>query len=404
MLSNASSEKRVVSGMRVTGGLHLGHYHGVLKNWLKLQHEYECFFFAADWHGLTTRYENPDIIKSSIWDMIIDWLAVGIHHGDAKIFIQSWVPEHAELNLLLSMITPLSWLERVPTYKDQLLKLNDSDLHMIGFLAYPLLMAADVLIYEADYVPVGEDQIPHVEFARELVRRFNFLYGREPGYEKLAEDAIEKMGKKNAKLYRELRRRFQEKGEAAALETALALIADQANISLGDGERLQGYLEGGGKVILKEPEPLLTEVPRLIGVDGQKMSKSYGNTISLREEPAVVERKVLTMPTDPARVKRTDPGNPDHCPVWSLHKIYSNHDVCEWVKKGCTTAGIGCIDCKRPVIDAINQELAPIQEAVREYQSDLGLVKNIVAEGSEAASQEARITLTKVREAMRLEY
>ncbi len=404
MLNTALSDKHVVSGMRVTGGLHLGHYHGVLKNWLKLQHEYACFFFAADWHGLTTSYEHPEIIKKSLWDMIIDWLAVGIHHGHAHVFIQSWVPEHAELNLLLSMMTPLGWLERIPSYKDQITKLHEVDLNTLGFLGYPLLQAADILIYGAHYVPVGEDQVPHIEFARDIARRFNFLYGREPGYEQLAEKAIEKMGKKNAKLYRELIKRFQEKGEEAALETALALIHDQAHVSLGDRERLQGYLEGGGKMILTEPEPLLTEVPRLVGVDGQKMSKSYANTISLREEPEVVERKILTMPTDPARVKRTDPGNPEHCPVWSLHKVYSNDDVCRWVKEGCTTAGIGCIDCKRPVIDAINEELAPIQEAVKEYQSDLGRVKNIVAEGSEVASQEARNTLTRVKEAMGLDY
>lgn len=403
-MNNGQLEKRVVSGMRVTGALHLGHYHGVLKNWLKLQHEYECFFFAADWHGLTTRYENPDIIRNSIWDMIIDWLAAGVHHGHAKIFIQSWVPEHAELNLLLSMMTPLSWLERVPTYKDQMARLSDTDLSMVGFLSYPLLMASDVLIYGADYVPVGEDQIPHIEFAREIARRFNFLYGREPGYEKMAEEAIEKMGKKTAKLYRELRKKFQEKGEEAALETALALLTQQSNIALGDRERLQGYLEGGGKTILKEPEALLTSVPRLLGVDGQKMSKSYHNTISLREEPKSVEQKILTMPTDPARIKRTDPGNPEHCPVWSLHKVYNDASVCDWVTQGCTTASIGCIDCKRPLIDAINQELAPIKIAVKEYQSDIGLVKNIVAEGSEAASVEARATLEKVKEAMGLDY
>lgn len=403
-MSNALLEKRVVSGMRVTGELHLGHYHGVLKNWLKLQYEYSCFFFAADWHGLTTSYERPEIIKNSIWDMIIDWLAVGIHHGNAKIFIQSWVPEHAELSLLLSMMTPLGWLERIPSYKDQITRLNEVDLNTLGFLGYPLLQAADILMYGAQYVPVGEDQIPHIEFARDVARRFNFLYGRESGYELLAEKAIEKMGKKSAKFYRELKKRFQEQGEDAALETALAFINDQAHISLGDRERLHGYLEGGGKIILTEPEPLLTEVSRLIGVDGQKMSKSYGNTISLREEPDSVERKILTMPTDPARVKRKDPGNPEHCPVWSLHKVYSNDDVCSWVKNGCTTAGIGCIDCKRPVIDAINQELAPIQESVKHYQSDLGCVKNIVAEGSEAASQEAKHTLTRVKEAIGLDY
>lgn len=402
-MSTRSSTKRVVSGMRVSGKLHLGHYHGVLKNWLALQHEYECFFFAADWHGLTTGYEHPEIIKNNIWDMIIDWLAVGIHHGNAKIFIQSWVPEHAELNLLLSMITPLGWLERVPTYKDQMTKL-DADLHTLGFLGYPLLQAADVMIYDAHYVPVGEDQVPHIEFARELARRFNFLYGREPGYEKLAEEAIEKMGKKAAKLYRELRKKFQEQGEETALDTALALLENQGHISLGDQQRLAGYLEGGGKTILVEPEPLLTSVPRLIGVDGQKMSKSYGNTITLREEPAQVERKILTMPTDPARVKRTDSGNPEHCPVWSLHKLYSSQDVRDWASKGCTSAGIGCIDCKRPVIDAINKELAPIQEKVKEYEQDLGAVKNIVAEGSEEAAQVARGTLTRVREAMGLDY
>lgn len=402
-MNNTSSTKRVVSGMRVTGGLHLGHYHGVLKNWLTLQHEYDCFFFAADWHGLTTRYEHPEIIKNSIWEMIIDWLAVGVHHGNAKIFIQSWVPEHAELNLLLSMITPLGWLERVPTYKDQIAKL-DADLGTFGFLGYPVLQAADVLIYEANYVPVGEDQVPHIEFLRELTRRFNFLYGRELGYEKLAEEAIEKMGKKNAKLYRELKKRFQEKGDAIALETALALLEEQSNISLGDQERLTGYLEGGGKVILTEPEVLLTSVPRMVGVDGQKMSKSYANTISLREEPKVVEQKIMTMPTDPARVKRTDPGNPAHCPLWSLHKIYSNAEVQDWVVKGCTTASIGCVDCKRPVIDAINAELVPIKQAVKAYQSDPGLVKNIVAEGSEEASKVAKQTLIKVRDAMGLTY
>lgn len=402
-MSTRSSTKRVVSGMRVSGKLHLGHYHGVLKNWLSLQHEYECFFFAADWHGLTTGYEHPEIIKNNIWDMIIDWLAVGVHHGNAKIFIQSWVPEHAELNLLLSMITPLGWLERVPTYKDQMTKL-DADLHTLGFLGYPLLQAADVMIYDANYVPVGEDQVPHIEFARELARRFNFLYGREPGFEKLAEEAIEKMGKKAAKLYRELRKKFQEQGESTALDTALALLENQAHISLGDQQRLTGYLEGGGKTILIEPEPLLTSVPRLIGVDGQKMSKSYGNTITLREEPAQVERKVLTMPTDPARVKRTDPGNPEHCPVWTLHKLYSSPEVCDWASKGCMSAGIGCIDCKRPVIDAINKELAPIQEKVKEYEQDLGAVKNIVSEGSEEAAQVARGTLARVKEAMGLDY
>lgn len=396
--------KRVLSGIRSTGRLHLGHYHGVLKNWIQLQHQYDCFFFAADWHALTTHYEDPSVIGQSIWDMIIDWLAAGINHGQATLFIQSWVPEHAELHLLLSMMTPLGWLERVPTYKDQQASLKERDLATYGFLGYPVLQSADILAYGADFVPVGEDQVAHVELTREIARRFNYLYGREPGFEEKAEEAIKKMGKKNAKLYKSLKKSFQQEGNTEALETAQALLDAQQNISLGDRERLLGYLEGGGKMVLTEPEALLTEVKKMPGLDGRKMSKSYGNTIALREDPAIVEKKVLMMPTDPKRIKRTDPGNPEKCPVWPLHQIYSNDEKKQWVREGCQTAGIGCVDCKGCLADSINNELKPMQEAAKEYEDDPSLVKSIIAEGSEVAREEIKTTLTEVKKAMGIDY
>lgn len=400
----ATNNQRVLSGMRPTGKLHLGHYHGVLKNWLKLQHEYECFFFVADWHALTTEYENTGIIAESVWEMLIDWLAAGINPGSAKLFIQSQVPEHAELHLLLSMITPLGWLERVPTYKDQQEKLKEKDLATYGFLGYPLLQSADILIYHATQVPVGEDQVVHVELTREVARRFNHLYGREVGFEEKAESAAKKMGKKASKLYHELRKRYQEQGDHEALETARALLNDQQNITLGDRERLFGYLEGSGKIILPEPQALLTPASKMPGLDGQKMSKSYGNTISLREAPEEVEKKLRTMPTDPARVRRTDPGDPEKCPAWQLHLVYSNDEVKEWVQEGCRSAGIGCLDCKQPVIDAVQAELAPIRERAKEFIEQPQLVRNIVAEGSEEARDVARENLREVREVMGLAY
>lgn len=404
MSSVYSENKRIVSGMRASGKLHLGHYHGVLKNWLELQHQYDCFFFVADWHGLTTNYDTPAFIENVLWDMVVDWLACGINPSLSKLFIQSWVPEHAELHLLLSMMTPLGWLERVPTYKDQQEKLTHKDLSTYGFLGYPLLQSADVLIYKADLVPVGEDQVPHIELTREIARRFNHLYGREADFEMLVKEAMQKMGKKNSKKYAELRRLFQEEGDHEALETARALLSHQHNLSIGDKDRLLGYLDGTGKIILPEPHPLLTSNPKVPGLDGQKMSKSYGNTIGLREPAEDVEKKIMTMPTDPARVKRSDPGDPEKCPLWQFHKLYSNEDIKKWVVEGCTTAGIGCIDCKRPVVDAINKELAPIQEAIKEYESDKGSVKKILAEGSEAARDEANKTMNDVREAMGLDY
>lgn len=403
-MSVFSNNKRVVSGMRASGALHLGHYHGVLKNWVTLQHQYDCYFFVADLHGLTTHYDESSRIENILWNMVVDWLACGVNPSLSRVFIQSWVPEHSELHLLLSMITPMGWLERVPTYKDQQIKLQDKDLSTYGFLGYPLLQSADVLLYKADLVPVGDDQMSHIELIREVARRFNHLYGREPNFEGLAAEAIKKMGKKNGKLYTQLRRDFQQEGCHESLETARALLTNQHNLSIGDKERLLGYLDGSGKIILPEPQAMLTKHAKLPGLDGQKMSKSYQNTIALREEPAVVEKKILTMPTDPARVKRTDPGEPEKCPVWQLHQVYSDTAVKDWVQTGCRTAGIGCIDCKRPVIDAIQKELQPIQASIKEYEADMGSVKRIVAEGSEQAREEANKTLSHVREAMGLDY
>ncbi len=393
---------RVLSGMRPTGGLHLGHYHGVLKNWIQLQHEYECLFFVADWHALTTHYDNPGSIEDSTWEMVIDWLAAGVDPSRATLFIQSQVIEHAELHLLLSMMTPLGWLERIPTYKDQQEKLSEKDLSTYGFLGYPLLQSADILIYRANRVPVGEDQVPHIEFSREIARRFNHLYGREPGYEDKAKAAMKRLGGKRERLYSELRTRYQEQGDAEALESARAVLAATQNLSLGDKERLYGYLEGGGRMILTEPQALLTAASKMPGLDGQKMSKSYHNTIALREAPDQVIKKIRTMPTDPARMRRTDPGSPDKCPVWQLHQVYSGEDQKAWVRAGCVSAGIGCLDCKQPVIDAILAELAPIQERARGFGEDPDRVRNIIADGCEKARDLARETMRDVREALGL--
>ena len=403
-MSQIEAQKRVLSGMRPTGRLHLGHYHGVLKNWIKLQHEYECFFFVADWHALTTHYEDPEVIEDNVWQMVIDWLAAGVNPGSAPLFIQSRVPEHAELHLLLSMITPLAWVERVPSFKDQMTRINDRDLATYGFLGYPVLQSSDILIYQAGNVPVGQDQVPHVEMTRELARRFNHIYGRDSGFEELAEAAIKKMGRRNAKIYHEMRRDYLEQGNQASLEKAQAMIQEQQNISLGDRDRLFGYLEGGGKVILPEPRALLTEAPVMPGLDGQKMSKSYNNIIRLREEPDDVNKKIRTMTTDPARVRRNDTGNPDVCPVFKLHEIYSDEDIKDWVREGCTSAGIGCVDCKNPLIDAVLEEQQPIRERAEQYEGNPDLVKGIVAEGCDKARQVAKGTLEEVRSAMGLSY
>ncbi len=390
--------------MRPTGSLHLGHYHGVLKNWVKLQSEYPCLFFVADWHALTTQYDDPHGIDKATWDMVIDWLAAGVDPQQATLFIQSQVPEHAELHLLFSMMTPLGWLERVPTYKDQQEKLANKDLSTYGFLGYPLLMSSDILIYRADKVPVGEDQIPHVEFSRELARRFNHLYGREPGFEEKAKEAVSKLGSKNKRSFEHLRTRFQQDGDVGALEQGRMLIQEAQSLSHADRERLQGYLEGTGKMILVEPGYLLTEASKMPGLDGQKMSKSYNNTITLREDAASVTQKVRRMPTDPSRVRRTDAGEPDKCPVWQLHQVYSDDACKEWVQKGCRSAGIGCLECKQPVIDGILKEQAPMQERAQTYLDNPALVRDIVADGNAKAGKLARETMRDVRAAMGLSY
>jgi len=396
--------ERVLSGMRPTGNLHLGHYHGVLKNWVRLQSEYPCFFFVADWHALTTHYETSDVIEQSVWDMVIDWLAAGVDPNQATLFIQSKVPEHAELFLLLSMGTPLGWLERVPTYKDQIEKLKEKDLQTYGFLGYPLLQAADILIYRAQHVPVGEDQVPHVEMTREVARRFNYLYGREPGFEEKALEAVKKLGSKRAKMYLELRIAYQERGDDEALDQAKALLQEAQSLSMADRERLFGFLEGARKIILPEPQALLTSASRMPGIDGQKMSKSYGNTIGIRELPEEVVKKIRTMPTDPARVRRTDAGDPARCPVWQLHTVYSNEETKQWVDQGCKSAGIGCLECKQPVIDAILAEQQPMFERAQKYLDDPSLLRSIIADGCDKARKVAQETMREVREAMGLAY
>lgn len=390
--------------MRPTGSLHLGHYHGVLKNWITLQHEYPCLFFVADWHALTTQYDDPHGIDKATWDMVVDWLAAGVDPAQATLFVQSQVPEHAELHLLFSMMTPLGWLERVPTYKDQQEKLSSKDLSTYGFLGYPLLQAADILIYRADKVPVGEDQVPHIEFSREIARRFNHLYGREPGFEEKAKEAVKKLGSKNARSFEQLRTRFQQEGDAGAKERAQSLLNEAQSLSLADRERLFGHLEGTGKMILVEPGALLTEASKMPGLDGQKMSKSYNNTITLREDEASVTQKIKRMPTDPARVRRTDAGDPDRCPVWQLHQVYSDEACKDWVQKGCRSAGIGCLECKQPVIDGILREQAPMRERASTYLHNPQLVRDIIADGNDKARALARETMRDVRDAMGLGY
>ncbi len=325
---------RVLSGMRPSGKLHLGHYHGVLENWLKLQKQYECFFFAADWHALTTEYADPKEIRENTWEMVVDWLAVGIDPEVSTVFVQSSIKEHAELFVLLSMITPLGWLERNPTYKEQLKEITGKDLHTFGFLGYPVLQTADIIIYKAQKVPVGIDQVPHVELSREITRRFNYFYGE----------------------------------------------------------------------LFPEPETLLTDAPKVLGTDGRKMSKAYNNAVYLSDPPDVVKKKILTMMTDPARKRRQDPGNPDICPLFlTFHKFYSDEKTIAWVRKGCTTAGIGCIECKQSVIPKVLERLKPIQEKREELSKDRERIWSVLKEGSRRAGAVAEKTILDVRKAMALE-
>jgi tryptophanyl-tRNA synthetase len=393
--------------MRPTGALHLGHFHGALKNWVRLQDEHECFFFVADWHALTTHYEERDVLERYVYDMVIDWLAAGLDPERSTIFIQSRLPEHAELFTLLAMGTPLGWLERVPTYKDQMEKLKDRDLATYGFLGYPLLQAADILIYKAGYVPVGEDQSSHVELTREVARRFNNLYGRGGDFDIRVAAALAKLGKDDARYYERQRKAFSETGSAEALGKGEAMVRKAASIegfTEADREVLLGHLKGSGQTILEEPRALHTEVTKLPGLDGAKMSKSYGNSVLMREEPAEVTRKIRGMMTDPARARRTDPGDPDKCPVWDFHKVYSDQATRDWVVQGCTTAGIGCLDCKQPVIDRVIEQQAVWRERAAGYLANPKQVHWIVEMGTERARTVARQTMKDVRAAMGLNY
>jgi len=320
------------------------------------------------------------------------------------MFIQSRVPEHAELHLLLSMITPLGWLERVPSYKDQQEQLKEKDLSTYGFLGYPLLQSADILLYRPMYVPVGEDQVAHVEITRELARRFNFIYGREPDFEARVERAVRNLGAKNAALYADLRRRYQEQGEEEALDRARRLLDGNSRLTVADRERLLGHLEGTGRTVLPEPDVLLTATPKVTGLDGRKMSKSYGNTIGLREDPDAVATKLRTMQTDPARVRRTDPGDPDKCPVFDLHRLYSTGEVQAWVRDGCRSAGIGCLECKKPLIERVVEEVSGMRQRAQEYEDNPELLHGIIAEGCEKAREVASQTLDDVKQAMGLVY
>ncbi len=395
-----TDNRRVLSGMRPTGKLHLGHYHGVLKNWVRMQEDYECFFFIADWHALTTHYDAPETMNEHVWDMVIDWLAAGVDPEKATLFIQSHVPEHAELHLLLSMVTPLGWLERVPSFKDQQEKLREKDLATYGFLGYPLLQSADILIYRAAHVPVGEDQVPHVELTREIARRFNHFFGRGSEFEERMDAAIRQMGKKASKTYRRLRQQFTEQGDRDALEEARTLLREQQNLSREQREGLLGHLEGRGVTLLPEPAALLTEAAKMPGLDGQKMSKSYGNTIFLRDDPKRVEQAIRVMPTDPARVRKTDPGEPEKCPVWSLHKVYSDAETRAWVEDGCRRAAFGCLDCKQPLINAVLAEQEVILDRARPYESSPDLVREVIAAGDKHAREVASETMTIVRESV----
>jgi len=398
------SQSRILSGMRPTGRLHLGHYHGVLKNWVELQNTHECFFFVADWHALTTHYDAPGTMSEHVWDMVIDWLAAGVDPEKASCFVQSCVPEHAELHLLLSMITPLGWLERVPSFKDQQEKLKDKDLSTYGFLGYPLLQSADILIYRAQGVPVGEDQVPHVELTREVARRFNHMFGRGDLFDQAVNNALIKMGKKARKSFSRLRQNYLQNGNQDAYRDALTMLAAQQNISDQDRDDLKAYMADKGRIILPEPDALLTKSAKMPGLDGQKMSKSYGNTIALRDDPARVEKAIRGMPTDPARVRRTDPGDPQKCPVWALHQTYTDDETHQWIQRECKTAGIGCVDCKQPLIDAVLAEQKLIQERAEPYEKDKALLVRVIKQGNERAREVAQQTMAQVRDSVGTHY
>ncbi len=398
------NDNRVVSGMRPTGRLHLGHYHGALKNWAELQHQYECFFFVADWHALTTGYQYSSSFEQNTYDMLVDWFAAGISPSACTVFLQSKVPEQTVLHVLLSMITPLSWLERVPTYKDTIKRLNDRNLATYGFLGYPVLQSADILMYRGTQVPVGADQVAHVELTREIARSFNFAFGRGEDWETEAQKAIQRLPKKLRQQYLTVRKQFTQHGNSQGLSKISEQLKNEHYLTEDELERLTGFLEDGGRSILPEPQVLLTTNATLPGLDGEKMSKSYNNTIFLREEEGMIEKKVRTMKTDPARMRRTDPGDPDKCPVFSLHKVYSEKDTCEWASNGCKSASIGCLDCKGPLIDALAMEQKQFQERAQPYLDDREVILHVIQEGSERARTVAKETLDDVKSAVGLSF
>ncbi len=356
-----------MSGMRPTGKLHLGNLVGALENWVKLQDQYDCYYFVADWHMLTTDYDDPSALQPNIQEMVTDWLAVGLDPAKAVFFVQSRLPEHAELFLLFSMVTPLGWLERVPTYKEQLENIKDRDIHTFGFLGYPVLQAADILMYKADCVPVGEDQVPHVELTREIARRFNLLYGRNDGAG---------AAKLDGKTYAE----SSLEGKAEFIHRGLVTIDP----------------------LFPEPESLLTPSPRLRGTDGRKMSKSYNNAIFLSDPPEVVSKKVAGMMTDPARQRRHDPGDPEKCPVFDHHKIFSQPEVVERANRECRTAEIGCVECKKLMAQSLNKFLEPVQERRKAYEQAPQKVWDILEEGTRKARRVANETMDEVRAAVKL--
>jgi tryptophanyl-tRNA synthetase len=393
---------RILSGMRPTGYMHIGHYHGALKNWVTLQSQIESFYMVADWHALTTTYEDSRVVAKSTFEMVADWLGAGLDPNQCSIFMQSQLPQHAELTLLLGLITPIGWLERVPTYKEQQENLSEKDLTTYGFLGYPLMQTADIIIYRANKVPVGQDQASHVEISREIARRFNHIYGREPGFEEKATAVIKKLPKDRAKEYDSYRLAYQQNGDVDAIEKGKTIVSSAGSLSNADKEMLSGFLTGARKTILPEPQALLTPTSKLLGLDGRKMSKSYGNAIDLRETPESVTKKIRGMKTDPKRARRTDPGNPDDCPVWTLHEVYSNEKTKAWVREGCTTAGIGCLECKQPVIESVNAELAPMQARIAEIEAKPNYVKEVLRAGCARARDVSEQTMRDVRDAMGL--
>ena len=403
-MSDSVSRERVLSGMRVTGRLHLGHYHGVLKNWVMLQEKCDSFYFVADWHALTTHYEEPGVMERNVWEMVIDWLASGVDPTKATLFIQSRIPQHAELHLLLSMVTPLGWLERVPSFKDQQQKIKGRDLATYGFLGYPVLQSADILIYRASQVPVGEDQVPHIELTREIARRFNRIFGKDAIFEEKAEQALVKLGKKAADQFRRARRAWLQEGNADALAQMNVLIDKAVGLGDEERERLHGYSQGAGRSILPEPQALLTPASKYPGVDGQKMSKSYDNQINMRDDPDRVAKVLRTMPTDPARQRRNDPGDPDKCPVWGLHKVYTDSALQQKLAEGCRSAAIGCLDCKKPLIEVMLEEQAQLRARAKPYEDDPGEVRRTIDAGCERAMAVAEETMQEVRDVVGTVY